>query len=638
MKNKEKFFINILLIGMIILISFNLNIFTGNSNLDFSWQNAYNYFYQYNMQYGKDIIFTYGPLGSFLIGGVNNGTLFFMNVVCQCVMYICLYSIIYYMIKKYNFKIGLLFLLTFICVPVFKIDYYYYFIELICFYLLLDVKISYRKIIIYTILLSILSSYKFTFFLLSIGSIGIISFYLILNKKIKLLSNIIFLFIIEHLLIWIITGQKLENFIVYIINYFNLSATYYQYAMDLEYIRHGYWYVAIAIIISLFLLYNIIDLVIKNKFKRLLKNKDIYVWSLILFFNWSLFKYGFGRHDFHQEQYWVYTIFASIFILCIMKYSLDIKRKVSFIVIIVISGILMIFPRYDYNPNYSLLNKNIINIKENIEYLTLQKTIFDKKEELLSKYEIEKQKNKLPQIASIVKNDTVDIYNFQQNYILFNDLNWKPRPVFQSYLAHYKYLLDKNYQFIETTPPQYILFKVQDIDSRLSLMADNLWIRDVLYNYDYITQEQDILLLKQKSKWNDINNNIEKIGSKNSKFGEIISLNDEDMFVTININYSVLGKFIGFLYKTPTIWIEIELETGEKVERRIIPEMVKTPIYIKNLIDNNQDLLEVMSGNIKHKKVKSIKIKEVRNQEIFFKNEINMVFYKAYNLNKWNIN
>ena len=129
----------------------------------------------------------------------------------------------------------------------------------------LNDKVSWKKIIICTILLSILANYKFTFFLLNLGAIGIVSIYLLVNTKIGLFTKIILALIIENLLIWIIIGQKIENFISYIITYFNMSATYYQYAMDIENMKHGYWYIGIAIIISMFLLYKFLQTIITSK-------------------------------------------------------------------------------------------------------------------------------------------------------------------------------------------------------------------------------------------------------------------------------------------------------------------------------------------------------------------------------------
>lgn len=636
--NNNKYIVNVIIV-CIILLSFNIGISVTNIELDPSWINAYNYFFYKDLQYGNDIIYTYGPLGAFFLHGYDEG-LFFVKIFCRCFLYIAVYSIIYHLMKKYNYKIGILFLIIFFFNTRLSVDYYLYFIELYIFYILLNKKSSTIIIIISTILLSILANYKFTFFLLNIGAGTIVFINLLVNNKFETISKIVMFTIIEYLIIWIILGQKIENFISYTINYFNISVLHYLEAMASEDMKHGYWYIGIAIIISIFLLYKFIQVIIISKKinkKEWFKDKKIYIWGLIIFFNWILFKYGFGRHDFHQHQYWIHTSFMCTFIFYIMRYELNIKKKIGIIVMMIISCISMIIPQYEYHPEYSIINKNIDNITENIKYITFKENIFNKKEELLEQYKEEKQKNKLYQISSIVKDNTVDIYNYQQNYVLFNELNWKPRPIFQSYLVHSQYLMNKNYQFLEKEPSEYILFKVQTIDNRLPLMADNLWIRDVLYNYDFVMKENDILLLKKKNTWIDINNNIEKIKTQDVGFEQNIDLNNKTKFTSININYSLLGKMIGFLYKVPTINIELELETGEKVEKRIIADMIKSPVYIANLIDNNQDLLSVMSGDISHKKVKSIRIKKPRYKNLFFDDKIEVNFYDVDNLNKWNI-
>ncbi|NJE29244.1 hypothetical protein E0L01_10780 [Megamonas funiformis] len=636
----KKFFYQYIFIAILILISFNIGIFVPSIELDSAYSNAYNYFFYENMQFGKDIIFTYGPLGEYFIKAIDN-QLYFIKIICQVLLYIYFYYILFYIIKNSNYIIWLLIFIIFILNPFLSIDVHLYFIELFIFYSFLDAKITLKKIILNTIVLSVLANYKFSFFLLNVGAFVLIFIYLILNNKIKIIGKIFCAVLMEYLIIWILLAQKIENFIVYIINYFNISVVHYLEAMSSEDMKHGYWYILIAILISIYLLYELINSIIKSRKKNKiewLKNKNIYFWSLIVFFNWILFKYGFGRHDwYHQTQYWIYTIFEYIFILFIMQYNFNLKKKIGLIIAIFISCISMSIPQYEYYSQYSIIDKNINNIKENIQYLIFEDNIFNRKEVLLKEYELKKQENKLSKISSIIKDSTVDIYNYQQNYLLFNDLTWTPRPIFQSYLAHSQYLINKNHQFIEQNPPEYILFKTQTIDNRLSLMADNLWIRDVLYNYEMITQENDILLLKKKNEWIDINNEIEIVKTQNIGFDENIELDNEMKFVSMDIEYSFLGKIIGFLWKTPSIYLEIELETGDKIEKRIIADMMKSPVYISNFIENNQDLLSIMGGNLSYKKIKNIKIKRPKFQKIFFDDKIKTNFYDMYNLTEWNL-
>ena len=66
----------------------------------------------------------------------------------------------------------------------------------------------------------------------------------------------------------------------------------------------------------------------------------------------------------------------------------------------------------------------------------------------------------LSMIKDKVGNNTVDIISYEQGVLLLNDLNWHPRPVFQSYSAYNQHLLELNAKFfIGSNAPKFVIYK-----------------------------------------------------------------------------------------------------------------------------------------------------------------------------------
>ena len=107
----------------------------------------------------------------------------------------------------------------------------------------------------------------------------------------------------------------------------------------------------------------------------------------------------------------------------------------------------------------------------------------------------------LPKIKSLVGAASLDVFGSQQAYALLNELNYQPRPVFQSYAAYSEPLARVNEQFyLFDRAPDYVLFELSAPEHRFPALNDSLALRALLINYQPVAGEGPFLLLKRRTK------------------------------------------------------------------------------------------------------------------------------------------
>ena len=115
-------------------------------------------------------------------------------------------------------------------------------------------------------------------------------------------------------------------------------------------------------------------------------------------------------------------------------------------------------------------------------------------------FEENRRLTRWPAGRALIGNASVDVFGQQQTSALLNDLNYRPRPVFQSYVACSAPLMRLNEQFyLSEAAPDYVLFGLGSIDRRFPPLADAMVLRDLLVNFELAGVASDFLVLKRQS-------------------------------------------------------------------------------------------------------------------------------------------
>lgn len=105
---------------------------------------------------------------------------------------------------------------------------------------------------------------------------------------------------------------------------------------------------------------------------------------------------------------------------------------------------------------------------------------------------------RLPHIREAVGDRTVDCFAFQLSDVLVGDMDWRPRPVFQSYLAYTPWLQRRNRDFFRSErAPEFVILNSRQIDGRLFTTEDSLAYLELCRQYRPILREKEALLLRR---------------------------------------------------------------------------------------------------------------------------------------------
>ena len=385
------------------------------------------------------------------------------------------------------------------------------------------------------------------------------------------------LFIVWTILLWVLIGQPIESLPVYFTTSLEVMSGYND-AMITTSDFPIYNFITVIFLILLTIFHTV-----KFAFKKFDQNiKKIILLLVILAPLFIAFKYGFVRHDspHYNKCYLAILLINSFMSISLYKEKITnfmIDKNMKYITTLLSIALLasIIYEAYPKIEKTLLALTGNMNaeIQEAVESITYYKGMFD--------------------------NETIDSYPFYQGTLIASELNYKPRPVIQSYSAYTKELRELNSLYLlQDDAPDNILFTVGEIDNRLPTTMDSpSWIH-ILNRYKLVGSfnKLDVLELHFKKKEKDKFDNLtfKEISSKEYAFNEIIEVpkNNSPIFVSMKLKKTVFGKLISFLFRGQLYKINLTVIDGETSYFRIIAGMIETPVLLSPLVDTTETFLD----------------------------------------------
>jgi hypothetical protein len=199
----------------------------------------------------------------------------------------------------------------------------------------------------------------------------------------------------------------------------------------------------------------------------------------------------------------------------------------------------------------------------------------------------------LPVARSVIGEATVDVISYRQWAALANNLNYHPRPVFQSYSAYTPYLQDLNLEFFKSERrPQFLLFNLESIDSRYPMLDDATVLPFIFKNYRLVAQDGMFLVL-QENGGAAANVNLRLVHERSIAFDEILDLsnwNNGPLIIQTIARPSFFGRLYAFFYEAPVLSMTIYADEG-RINTRFIPPMAERGFMINPLLLQNTDVV-----------------------------------------------
>lgn len=245
--------------------------------------------------------------------------------------------------------------------------------------------------------------------------------------------------------------------------------------------------------------------VIINLLFRLCNSGSISLGTALLFTLFLGFKHGFVRQDFHVVLFCIIVLLIiSLYLIKIDDNPVKNKPKLYMIYLIVLlSCVGITFQRINYinyinepsklslltiirNYKFSNLNPSKVANNINIVVLLLDNNKFQAEVQRITSENLVKLNNRLKLPDSVlekVQGKTIDIIPWEFSLIPGNQLNWKPRPIIQSYSAYTEKLDELNYQSLSQSPRDYLIYHFQSIDDRHPFFDEPKAFSYVVCNY-----------------------------------------------------------------------------------------------------------------------------------------------------------
>ena len=229
---------------------------------------------------------------------------------------------------------------------------------------------------------------------------------------------------------------------------------------------------------------------------------------------------------------------------------------------------------------------------------------------------------------------TTDIYSYNQAYLIASEINWTPRPVFQSYSVFTPWLAKKNKAYLlSERRPDNIIFKIEPIDGRLPSLEDGMSWPLLLNTYQPTQLINDFLFLRKRNASPPV---ITLVAKEQHALGEVIKVPhiNHPLLLEINIKPTIYGLLALTFFKPNPLLITIELKSGIKKQYRLITNMAKAEFLISPLIESTQEFALLYDNHplLANKQVNSISIISESNHSYHWQEMFTILFKKWHRL------
>lgn len=191
---------------------------------------------------------------------------------------------------------------------------------------------------------------------------------------------------------------------------------------------------------------------------------------------------------------------------------------------------------------------------------------------------------------------TVDMIPSSQAAIMSHGLDYRPRPNLQEYAAYTGALADLNLRFIRSErAPKYIFHSTGSIDDHYPSLADGPMWPEFLSRYEPLRFEGRHLLLRRRLK--PVEDILSEPVRTTVHIGENVALPDRGArFITIETRKTLFGRVAQLLFRPGLISLTVKLANGTERTYRLVPEIARRGFVLSPLVDNNVVMAALFAG------------------------------------------
>ena len=582
-----------------VLFLFNLAVFvpwekptwaSGIDELDASWLAVMNWGYVNHLDFGRDLVFTHGPLG-FAAGFFAPDTFWDVAIAWALLATACFAGLTRICGQLAGRRrAGLVFLglaIVLVGVPVNMVDARMmlpsWLLVLIYFYI--DDRPWSAVNVLLAFSLSVFSLVKFSVLMASVPVMGLITLDQVLRRRVP---SVLIVYSAGLFAFWLAAGQRVSGIVPYLRHSWELANGYVEALStntDTEKTDVAKFVGTAVLLIAAMLAWS------EPRGAGFRRRVMGMAGAAVLLF--LVFKGGYVRHDVHE--------IAATAALAIMSISLYAAiwpriRRVGAHAFPVLLSLWCIWlswgsqSRLAFASGPENLLKEIFQIPDNAGIVldALRGGGSARSAPIAGAFA-------LPQVKG-----SVDIYSWGQRSLLAEGMDYRPRPVFQSYFTCTSELSRLNAEFLAgPRASDAILFELQTIDHHYPAEDDGQAWPEILTRYDLTDATGSRLVLRHSAAPRDFS--LDAFPARTAHLMEWVPVpkSGDPIWMSAQVRLTPVGRLMRLIYKPPTLLLGIKTKSGQVQIFRYLRRTVEGGILLSPQISDRMAFAALYGPNWK---------------------------------------
>jgi len=559
-------------------------------DLDPSWRMMLGYVLKHHFQFGREFIFTNGPLG-FLLAQTYSGHFFGLTLAWNLVVAAGFAAALLRVIRSFEVTRQVLICLFFLLILGSNTEQLYMaFILLAGVSLLGERPAGSGRLMLIAALLAFFSLIKFTQCLLALVIVATVSGEAWLAGRRREALQTAGAYGGALLLLWLCCGQNPLGLPVYLINSLEVSRGY---GDNMGVPTPGSAFIfAISSVIGLGL-YGLLALAGAPAPRRTTAAR------VIIFFaaTYLAWKHGLVRSDGHLTNFLVHGLLVALLYPMILGRTPKFRRlqvaSLTLAGVACLVGIYLNFPM--------ILTRALVTFESGIQTRVEELAgIGHLHADLQRDWDKAAALNRMERTRKAVGKETVDVLSHFQGAALLNELNLLPRPAPQGYTAYTSRLAALNAAHYDSPKaPKWVLQRIKTIDARFPTLDDADLQLALVRNYAFQFEDGPYLVWRHCTP-DDRDNAFKPTPgqARAAKLGETVALgplSEQNLWAHVDVRPTLLGRLRAIFYKPAELQLEVTDSTGRVQNFRLLREIAASGFLLNPVLRDQFDWIRFIN-------------------------------------------
>ena len=192
---------------------------------------------------------------------------------------------------------------------------------------------------------------------------------------------------------------------------------------------------------------------------------------------------------------------------------------------------------------------------------------------------------------------TVDMIGTAQGALLLQDVDFRPRPVFQDYAAFTPWLVNRNRAHLRGAGAAATLFlSLETIDERYPMQDRGRSVLEILAHYQPEQITDGFLRLRRRSTPLDLH--VKDLPPREAPLGQWVDVTAESdaLLLSADVRPNVLGRLLQIAFRLPRVELTVRLADGKEHSHRVVPAIARDGILLSPYLGGLVDFAALASG------------------------------------------